>query len=246
MRALIVDDEVYMVDYIKKIADWEAHGFDEVMTAHGGSLARDYLKQYEPELLVTDIKMPKVSGLDLAEFVFENKLRTKVIIISGYGEFEFAQQAMRYGVSEYLLKPVLKADFVKTLERLFPEVEDLQSSAGDDMESGAANGYSICEMVKKYVEAHYGENLSLEVIAAYVHLHPAYLSKVFKENEDQNLSGYITNVRMEKAAQLLMEPELKVHDVMEKVGYQKSQYFSKLFREKYGVTPVEYKKSRQQ
>ena len=246
MRALIVDDEVYMVDYIKKIADWEAHGFDEVMTAHGGSLARDYLKQYEPELLVTDIKMPKVSGLDLAQFVFENKLRTKVIIISGYGEFEFAQQAMRYGVSEYLLKPVLKADFVKTLERLFPEVEDLQNSAGGDVESGAANGYSICEMVKKYVEEHYGENLSLEVIAAYVHLHPAYLSKVFKENEDQNLSGYITNVRMEKAAQLLLEPELKVHDVMEKVGYQKSQYFSKLFREKYGVTPVEYKKSRQQ
>ena len=102
------------------------------------------------------------------------------------------------------------------------------------------------EMVKKYVEEHYGEDLSLEVIAAHVHLHPAYLSKVFKENEDQNLSGYITNVRMEKAAQLLMEPELKVHDVMEKVGYQKSQYFSKLFREKYGVTPVEYKKSRQQ
>ena len=246
MRVLIVDDEAYMVDYIKKIADWEAHGFDEVLTAHGGSLARDYLKQHEPELLVTDIKMPKVSGLDLAEFVFENKLRTKVIIISGYGEFEFAQQAMRYGVSEYLLKPVLKADFVKTLERLFPKAKAQEEVFYDGAQPGTANGYNSCEMVKKYVEEHYGEDLSLEVIAAHVHLHPAYLSKVFKENEDQNLSGYITNVRMEKAAQLLMEPELKVHDVMEKVGYQKSQYFSKLFREKYGVTPVEYKKSRQQ
>lgn len=246
MRVLIVDDEVYMVDYIKKIADWEAHGFDEVITAHGGSLARDYLKQYEPELLVTDIKMPKVSGLDLAEFVFENEMKTKVIIISGYGEFEFAQQAMRYGVSEYLLKPVLKADFVKTLERLFPEVELQEVGADGANEPDAVNGYNICEMVKKYVEEHYGENLSLEVIASYVHLHPAYLSKVFKENENQNLSGYITNVRMEKAAQLLQEPERKVHDVMEKVGYQKSQYFSKLFREKYGVTPVEYKKYKQQ
>lgn len=243
MRVLIVDDEAYMVDYIKKIADWEVHGFDDVITAYGGSLARDYLKQYEPELLVTDIKMPKVSGLDLAEYVFENEMKTKVIIISGYGEFEFAQQAMRYGVSEYLLKPVLKADFVKTLERLFPEVE-LQKPGADELD--AANGYNICEMVKKYVEEHYGENLSLEVLASYVHLHPAYLSKVFKENENQNLSGYITNVRMEKAAQLLQEPERKVHDVMEKVGYQKSQYFSKLFREKYGVTPVEYKKYKQQ
>lgn len=73
-----------------------------------------------------------------------------------------------------------------------------------------------------------------------VHLHPAYLSRVFKEETGKNLSAYITDVKMEKAAELLQE-NLRVREVMEQVGYQKSQYFSKIFKEKFGMTPKEYK-----
>lgn len=229
MKVLIVDDEAYMVDYIKKIADWEAYGFDQVMTAYGGSLARDLIEKEQPQLLVTDIKMPKVSGLDLAQLIAEKKYPVKVIILSGYGEFEYAQQAIQYGVSEYLLKPVRKEEFVQALEKLFPKEGET----------------SVCGIVKAYVNEHYGEDLSLDVIAEQVHLHPAYLSKVFKDGEQINLSGYITEVRMEKAASMLEDPNLKVQDVMRMVGYQKSQYFAKIFKDKYGVTPNDYKKSRQ-
>jgi two-component system, response regulator YesN len=229
MKALIVDDEAYMVDYICKIADWEAYGFDQILKAYGGSLARDLIEKERPELLVTDIKMPKVSGLDLARYIHENRYPIKVVILSGYGEFEYAQQAIQYGVSEYLLKPVRKEEFLESLEKLFPK----------ETES------SVCGIVKAYVQEHYGEDLSLDLIADIVHLHPAYLSKVFKDGENINLSGYITEIRMEKAAEMLGNTDRKVQDVMRMVGYQKSQYFSKLFKEKYGVTPNEYKKSRQ-
>lgn len=229
MKALIVDDEAYMVDYICKIADWEAYGFDQILKAYGGSLARDLIEKERPELLVTDIKMPKVSGLDLARYIHENRYPVKVVILSGYGEFEYAQQAIQYGVSEYLLKPVRKEEFLQSLEKFFPK----------ETESG------VCDIVKAYVQEHYGEDLSLDLIADIVHLHPAYLSKVFKDGENINLSGYITEVRMEKAAEMLGNTDRKVQDVMRMVGYQKSQYFSKLFKEKYGVTPNEYKKSRQ-
>lgn len=229
MKALIVDDEAYMADYICKIADWEAYGFDQILKAYGGSLARDLIEKERPELLVTDIKMPKVSGLDLARYIHENRYPIKVVILSGYGEFEYAQQAIQYGVSEYLLKPVRKEEFLESLEKLFPK----------ETES------SVCGIVKAYVQEHYGEDLSLDLIADIVHLHPAYLSKVFKDGENINLSGYITEVRMEKAAEMLGNTDRKVQDVMRMVGYQKSQYFSKLFKEKYGVTPNEYKKSRQ-
>jgi len=88
-----------------------------------------------------------------------------------------------------------------------------------------------------------GEDLSLEILGEVAHLHPAYLSKTFKEETGKNLSAYITDVKMEKAAELLSGTDRWVHEIMESVGYQKSQYFSKIFKEKYGVTPNEYRRT---
>ena len=118
MQVLIVDDEPYMVDYLRKLVDWEQYGFEHVYTAGGGSMARDMLDKYQPELLITDIRMPKISGLDLCRHIFEKKYPTKVMILSGYGEFEYAKQAIQYGVSEYLLKPILKDEFEEILEKM--------------------------------------------------------------------------------------------------------------------------------
>ena len=107
-----------MAEYIQKLVDWRDYGFDQVFVANGGSMARDILQEFVPELLITDIKMPRISGLDLSAFIDEKKYPTKVIIISGYSDFGYARQALHYGVSEYLVKPVLKGDLVETLERI--------------------------------------------------------------------------------------------------------------------------------
>ncbi len=103
----------------------------------------------------------------------------------------------------------------------------------------------VITCIKKYIEENYGKNLSLDALGEIVHLHPAYLSKIFKETTDENLSNYITEVRLQKAAQLLEQTELRIHEIMEQVGYQKSQYFSKLFKGRYLVTPKEYRKMKQ-
>lgn len=240
MTVLIADDERYMVDYMKRLVDWKAYGFDTVLTAYGGSLARDLLIKYRPELLITDIKMPKVSGLDLSALISENKYPTKVIIMSGYSEFEYARQALRYDVTEYLVKPILKEDFIEVLERILQRNFEKEESAAK--ESGEK--YETIELLKNYIDEHYGQDLSLDALGEIAHLHPAYLSKIFKEVTDVNLSGYITDVRMQKAAELLEQTSLKVNEVMRRVGYQKSQHFSKLFKEKFGVTPKEYRINR--
>lgn len=77
MQVLIVDDEPYMVDYLRKLVDWEQYGFEHVYTAGGGSMARDLLDKYQPELLITDIRMPKISGLDLCRHIFERKIQQR-------------------------------------------------------------------------------------------------------------------------------------------------------------------------
>lgn len=239
MTVLIVDDEPYMVTYIAGLVDWNLYGFDRVLTANGGSLARDLIRDHRPELLVTDIRMPKISGLDLSRYIEENGLNTKVIILSGYSDFEYAKQALHYGVSDYLVKPVLRQDFVETLERVMQKYFERETAA--QRAGGPKEREDVIAYLKSYIGENYARDLSLEMLGEVVHLHPSYLSKIFKDHAGMNLSCYITDVRMQKAAKLLEETEDKVQEVMIRVGYRKSQHFSRLFKEKYGVTPKEYR-----
>lgn len=136
-------------------------------------------------------------------------------------------------MTEYLVKPILKKDFQASLEHVMEKFFEKEEASLDD-------GISA---VKKYIEEHVGEDLSLEILGEVAHLHPAYLSKTFKEETGKNISTYITDVKMEKAAELLSGTGQWVHEIMESLGYQKSQYFSKIFKEKYGVTPNEYRRA---
>ena len=241
MTVLIVDDETYMVEYMKNLVDWKACGFDQVLTAKGGGLARDLLAKYRPELLITDIKMPKITGLDLSRLIDENRYQTRVIIISGYSDFEYAKQALRYRVSEYLVKPVLREDLEEALERILPG-STKGGERGESEEQGPSRDkYAAVSSVKAYIHENYSQDLSLDALGDAVNLHPVYLSRIFKEVTDVNLSAYIADVRMQKAAKLLDETDLKVHEVMDKLGYRKRQHFTKLFKEKYGMTPKDYR-----
>lgn len=237
MRVLIVDDEPYMVDYLRKLVDWEQHEFEHVYTAGGGSMARDLLDKYQPELLITDIRMPKISGLDLCRHIFERKYSTKVMILSGYGEFEYAKQAIQYGVSEYLLKPILKEEFEEILEKMLERHFAMQKEQHEKEKTG-----DVIFEVENYIKENIESDLSLELLASVVHLNPSYLSRYFKESTGENLSNYVTRCKMEKAAWLLDNSEQKINEIMQQLGYQKSQHFAKIFREQYGVSPKEYKK----
>ena len=116
MKVLLVDDESYMTEYLKKLVDWKSYGFEEVLTASGGSIARDLIEQKKPELLVTDIRMPRVSGLDLVKYIDEKNYPTKTIILSGYSEFEYARAALRLDVEDYILKPINEEELIRSLE----------------------------------------------------------------------------------------------------------------------------------
>lgn len=157
------------------------------------------------------------------------------MILSGYGEFEYAKQAIQYGVSEYLLKPILKEEFEeileKMLERHFAEEIKKQEKTGD-----------IVQEVETYIREHVEEDLSLELLAGVVHLNPSYLSRYFKDSTGENLSNFVTRCKMEKAAWLLEHTEQKINEIMQRLGYQKSQHFAKIFREQYGVSPKDYKR----
>lgn len=117
------------------------------------------------------------------------------------------------------------------LERHFAEEIKKQEKTGD-----------IVQEVETYIREHVEEDLSLELLAGVVHLNPSYLSRYFKDSTGENLSNFVTRCKMEKAAWLLEHTEQKINEIMQRLGYQKSQHFAKIFREQYGVSPKDYKR----
>jgi len=445
MKLLIVDDGHYIVEYLKHLLDWKVYGIDHIQTSTNSIEAKELLHQNHIDILITDIRMPEVSGIDLLEHIHQFKLKTKVIFLSGYSQFDYAQKAIRLGILDYLLKPVDKEDMEKAIEQAVNIIKAQPSAVTIDWErfdglgfllsvlcdapSGQeyeqyvdvlnndrfcffkvpkhtiaeeaairdhnngldcfvwasetmlagivrhadidafadridhiefsetfqfsrknrvrhhfyhffykeqvdANDFSsvkdcraftittetdalrktilkkynqleqtkgkllflmemiyslhnscksleqaeltkwifnglhtpdhtlqsilacihqnektkklsnerTIQMIKEYIESHLGDCLSLEELGEHVHLHPVYLSKLYKQETNENLSSYISARRLEKASRLLIESNLHVVDISQMVGYKKTQYFIKLFKDEYGITPQQYRR----
>ena len=132
IKAVIADDEVRICQLILALVDWEALGLKVVGTAHNGLEAIEMVRTLQPDILITDIRMPGCSGLDLIGQVKEGNQALEIVIISGYAHFEYAQQAIKYGVGDYLLKPISKAELTATLQKLAERIRAQRKNAEDE------------------------------------------------------------------------------------------------------------------
>ena len=117
-KIFFVEDEIVTREGIRDNVDWQANGFELCGEAPDGEMALPMLQATQPDVLITDIKMPFMDGLQLSKIVRERMPQTKIVILSGHDEFEYAQQAIKLGVTEYLLKPVTVQDMNSVLQRV--------------------------------------------------------------------------------------------------------------------------------
>ncbi|MGE6663665.1 response regulator transcription factor [Paenibacillus xylanexedens] len=143
MRLLIVDDGHYVVEYMKHLLDWNTFGIDQIETMTNSIEARDMLTQNHIDILITDIRMPEVSGIDLLQHIHQHNLPTKVIILSGYSEFEYAQQGIRLGALDYLLKPVDKDDVEKAMSKAINNITNTRPAQSVAWENFDGLGYLL-------------------------------------------------------------------------------------------------------
>ncbi|WP_121614152.1 response regulator transcription factor [Mesobacillus foraminis] len=156
MQLLIVDDGHYIVEYLKHLLDWEKFGIETVQTTINSVEAKEILNRNQISILITDIRMPEVSGIDLLQYINEKKLRTKVIFLSGYSDFEYSQKAIRLGAVDYLLKPVDKEDLETTMKQVVKTID--QHLLEKDLAWGEFDGLGyllsvVCEhrfLIKDY------------------------------------------------------------------------------------------------
>ena len=121
---ILADDEQQILYGMKNGIDWESLGFSVVGTAQNGKEALELIEEYHPDLLISDIKMPFMDGLELSKTIHENYINTKIILFSGWDDFEYARKAIALGVDDYLLKPIAKADFVRVLQKIQKDFEE--------------------------------------------------------------------------------------------------------------------------
>ena len=248
--ALIVEDEPLMREYLMLHLTsihgmWKTEG-----CARDGLEALALLKARPFDLVITDIKMPHMDGLELADYIHVNHPGTDVIILTGYSEFDYARAAVRANAADYLLKPLQDVELHKALSKLAAKRMAADSVPADIPVSAETEPKNIIQddpgilvqRARTYIRAHFTEPLSLNEVANTLAVNPAYLSSIFKSERGESYSKFILRLRMERAALLLRTYSAgKVNDIALEVGYSSTKHFYSVFKDYFGVTPNEYR-----
>lgn len=250
-KLIVVDDEYEIRNGLCNYFSWSEIGFEVSGQFENGRMALDFIMANKVDAMLCDIRMPVMDGIELMKEIYERKINIKVVFLSSYREFEYAQKALSFGVRDYIIKPTQHKQLFDVFSKLRIEMENeriiLEKMGGMGMgeTSGSSNpGYykQIIDKVKEYVLSNYLDP-TLEGAAELIYMNPHYLSKLFKEKTGENFSDYITKVRMQKAAGLLSSIEYKTYDVSELVGYSNAKNFTRAFKKYYGKTPKEFRNS---
>jgi len=246
-KVLIVDDEKYVRMGIKSDTDWALIGCEVVGEACNGLEALEVAEKERPDLVVSDIRMPKMDGIELAEKLIEKYPNIKVIFLTAYNEFEYARQAVRIGVSDYLLKPFSDGELEGSIQRLLHLHPNAPASSSELEEQliplkrkeEVSNRY--VQSAIEYIEDHYPDSdFSLGALAESMSVSEGHISRLFKAETDISINNYLTNYRIRMAMDYLKDVQVKVYEVAEKVGYQDIAYFSNTFKKLVGKTPSDY------
>jgi YesN/AraC family two-component response regulator len=233
---LLVDDERDILTNLSTYFPWEKGGFVVVGQVETGQEALRFLQHQPVDLILCDIRMPGISGLEFAKQVKELALPTRMIFLSAYRKFEYAKEAFRYGVRDYLLKPPDFQELLDCLQRIRNELDAERESHPSD--GGFLSGTldPTIQTIRTYLQGNL-DHACLQRVASLVGMHPNYLSSFFKEKTGVPFSEYLTKLRMSKARQLLLDPQYSVQRVSGLVGYSNVKNFTRAFKFYFGFPP---------
>lgn len=248
LSVMIVDDERVIVDGFLQLVNWSKIGCEVVATAYDGVMAINEILRLKPDIVVIDINMPLLNGLDAVKKVSKELSKTAFIIVSGYDNFDYVREALMLRVADYLLKPVDFDLFEALIERIRRERFDFSSellSEANDETFEAPVSLPMINRIVAYVNDHLAGDLRLKTLAAEFYMNPYYLSQYFKSKTGMNYYAYITHLRIERAKRLLDTTDMRIADIAMHVGFNEYRTFTKIFNKIEGQSPSDYKRNNQ-
>lgn len=250
-KVLLVDDEQIILNGLKRVISWEAYGCEVIGSAMDGFGGLKLVRELQPDIILTDIRMPNMDGLAMIAAVKSEFPDMQIAILTAFRDFEYAQRAIRLGVVRYLLKPskmdelqeaiaymvsVLNARTAQAPVEPVARVEKEQPRPEENEAS-----VFVVNSALAYIQQHFSEHIRLSDVADSVYVSQWHLSKLINRHLGKSFFDILNELRVEEAKRLLPDPSLKVHEIADRVGFSDVAHFSKTFKRLVGRSPVEYR-----
>ncbi|MEM1485689.1 response regulator [Oscillospiraceae bacterium PP1C4] len=248
-KVLIVDDEAIIVEGLTRIVPWEKYKCQVVGSASNAFEGAHAIRKYCPDIVFTDIRMPNQDGLSMLAALKSEFPDMQITVLTGYRDFSYAQEAIRLGVTRFLLKPSKMdeieealAAMTQNLEKRLPVV-DTDSNPKEEKPENHVEVAScfIVRQAVSYIEEHYAEKISLGEVAEKCYVSQWHLSKLLSKNTNQSFYDILNGIRISHAKKLLSDPSLRISEISEIVGYTDTAHFSRVFKKNENISANEYR-----
>lgn len=250
-KVYIVDDAALVRKELVLTTPWETLDCMVVGQAEDGVKAYEEILNLKPDIIITDIKMSIMGGLELIHKLKAQGFCAEFIVISGYSEFEYAFSAIKLEVLDYILKPISDEELMNTLRKTIKRIKAKENQ----QESGERPGYedlmggfdskNINTHLRKaitYIQEHSSSEISLKEVSQALFISESYLAKLFKTEINTTFVEFVTQVRIKYSLELLKDGQMPIYEIAQKVGYKDYRYFSMVFKKMIGITPKEFQK----
>lgn len=244
-KAIIIDDEERIVKGLTNLLPWQKNRVEVVATAMDGIDAINKITTYKPDIVFTDIHMPRMDGLAMIAAIRCEIPNAQISILSGYPDFKYAQEAIRLGASRFIVKPSKMSELEEALEYMVKQLDQKQENEQEvdvsEMETELEAQNFVVNHALRYIREHYQEKLTLPEVAEKVYVSQWHLSKLISRVTGKNFNEILNGVRIEHAKKLLEDPSLKIWEISAKVGFTDATHFSRIFKKMEGISANEYR-----
>lgn len=262
---LIADDEVIERTVLEKRLKKYYGDTCKILAAQNGRQALELFEQDHPQIVILDIEMPGINGLDAAKAIRKMSRSCSIIFLTAFDEFSYAKAAISVHALDYLLKPCDEQELINAVDEAIrlskvrePELPGespaaQSSSSAHESPAGGSSAHrafdeqpadeSRQEETLAYIAQHYMEDVAVKDIASYLGYSEAYFCKLFKQSFGHSFVSYLTDYRMQKAEELMRTSRLSIKEIGKTVGYPDPNYFTKVFRRVRGVSPSEFRET---
>lgn len=238
LKLLLVDDDISFLNGLVKHIEWGKLGVEVIGTAQDGQEAWELCQAHKPEIILTDVRMPRMDGISLAVRVRESMPETQIVFMSIYSDKDYLKMAIRVRAIDYIEKPVEPEELEKAVLRAVSLIRQDRN-----LEASGKKYYSrTIEDIIQYILEHYSEEIMIEFLANHVYLSPNYLCNLFKKETGKTINQFVTEIRINKAGEMLVNTYKTLTEIANAVGYSDVRHFSKIFQKIMGQTPSEYRR----
>ena len=241
---LIVEDELLELQFLKSVAEELILPEDIIVACETGFQAVRLAKEHRPDVIVMDVLLPEIDGLQALKEIRGFLPEAAVMILSACSDFSYAQEAIRLRVQEYLLKPIKPSVFKKSFLELLASVEGGGQKAEKEP-VGQKSGNQICFIEKslQYIHDNFKQKLPLQLVSDYVFVNPQYFGRIFKKEVGLSYIDYVNKLKIEYACKLLETTDYPAYRISGECGFTDCSYFNRVFVQQMQMTPKAYRRS---